>query len=105
MHMQFLTNVRILETEALSHQSSFERGIKGGLHQSSQALSAAPSPLVSEAAIMNLYLSSMFIAVDPFIERLDTAVLASFSAAAASLSFLLATYSVNSSNLQSLRKH
>ena len=31
-------------------------------------------------------------AVDPFTESLDTQVLASFSAAAASLSFLLATY-------------
>ena len=63
-----------------------------GVHQSSQALSAAPSLLVSEAAIMNLYLSSMVNAVDPFTESLDTQVLASFSAAAASLSFLLPTY-------------
>lgn len=69
----------------------FERGTKGRLYQSSHALSAAPSPLTFEAAIMNIYLSSMFIGLGPITERLDKAVLASLCEAAASLSFLLAS--------------
>lgn len=44
-----------------------------------------------EAAIMNLYLSSMF-TDGPIIESLDVATVAPFCAAAASLSFLLATW-------------
>lgn len=50
---------------------------RGGLHQSSQALSAAPSPLMFNEAIMNLYLSSMFIGLGPFNESLDSATRAS----------------------------
>lgn len=54
---------------------------------------------------MNLYLSSMPIAVDPVSESLDRVVLASFCAAASSLSFLLATYQLIASNIQALLKH
>lgn len=61
------------------------------LHQSSHALSAAPSPLLFEAAIMNLYLSSMLIDAAPNPRCLDEAIFASLCAAAASFSFLLAT--------------
>lgn len=61
------------------------------LHQSSHALSAAPSPLLFEAAIMNLYLSSMLIDAAPNPRCLDKAIFASLCAAAASFSFLLAT--------------
>jgi len=61
-------------------------------HQSSQALSAAPSLLMFVAVIMNLYLSSMLIEAAPNPNCLDKAIFASFCAAAASFSFRLATY-------------
>lgn len=91
-----VTHLAILKILDTGHQPSFCTIQEISLYQSSHASSAAPSVLMLEGLIMNLYLSSIFNDVGPINERLDNATLASFCAAAASLSFLLATQKSNS---------